>query len=122
MRLLAGRWRRRAVRHQAVGRNIAELAGLEVVERLDQLGLGVHHERAAVNHWLPDRLTAQDQHLQSGHARVPRRPGADRDAITGTQDHQLTLLYRVRDRTDRPAPGEYVNQCVVVTVPRDVQP
>src|ERR1700722_18219826 len=106
--LLAGRWPRSVVRHQPAGRAAAELAALEVLERLDQLGLGVHHERAVVDNRLPDRPAAEDQYLQSGPARLLRRRGGDGDPVTGAQDHQLALLDRVCDRTDRSAPREDV--------------
>jgi len=35
------------------GRDASHLAGLEVVDGLDDLGLGVHHERPVGNHRLP---------------------------------------------------------------------
>ena len=60
---------------QALGRDHAEPAGLVVLERLDQLVAGVHHERAVVRHRLADRLAAHDVQLQR---RGVARPAARR--------------------------------------------
>ena len=38
------------------GRNRAEAAGLVVLEGLDELGAGVHHERSVVEDRFADRL------------------------------------------------------------------
>src|SRR6202012_1265898 len=54
--------------------------------------------------------------------RLLRGGGVDRDPVAGTQDRQLTLLQRMRDRANGATPGQDVNQCVVVPIPRDVQP
>ena len=49
--------RLRVVRHQAVGGDRPEPAGLEVLERLGELVAGVHHERPVGRHGLADRAT-----------------------------------------------------------------
>ena len=54
----------RPVRHQRVRRNGAELARLEVVHRLNQFGLGVHHERAVLEDGFANRLAAENQDLE----------------------------------------------------------
>src|SRR5580704_980202 len=45
----------------ALGRDTAQPARLEVLERLDQLVPGVHHERPVRGHRLTDRLPAENQ-------------------------------------------------------------
>ena len=47
-----------------LGRDGAEAAGLEVLEGLDELGAGVHHERPVGGHRLADGLAAQDQDVE----------------------------------------------------------
>src|SRR5690242_1637259 len=47
----------------ALGRDRAQPAGLEVLESLDQLGPGVHDERAVGGNRLANRLAAQEQHV-----------------------------------------------------------
>ena len=51
----------------AVGgsRDGPEASGLEVLERLHQLGLGVHDERAVGSYRLTDRLSAEDEHVEA---------------------------------------------------------
>ena len=59
----------------------AEAAGLVVLEGLDELGAGVHHERAVGSDGLADRQPTQDQHLKLGTAglrRLKRRQLWDR--------------------------------------------
>src|SRR5258707_5342740 len=67
-----------------LGRDRAEPARLVVLERLDQLVPGVHHERAVGRDRLPDRLAAQHQEVQASPLaiRAPsvapvRRPNRD---------------------------------------------
>src|SRR5690606_35068810 len=47
-----------------LGRDDAQLAGAEVLERLLQLVLVVHHERAVPGHRLADRLTTEDEQIE----------------------------------------------------------
>src|ERR1700743_1334617 len=54
----------RAVRHQSVGRDAAELAGLEIFDGLDDLGLGVHHERAVMEPRVADGPGAEGEALE----------------------------------------------------------
>ena len=60
--------RRPALEHVVAGVRLggdgAEPAGLEVLEGLDQLVPGVHHERAVRGDRLADRLAAEDQDVQ----------------------------------------------------------
>ena len=44
----------------------AHAAGVEVVDRLDDLLAGVHHERSVVRDRLADREPAEQQHLERG--------------------------------------------------------
>ena len=46
----------------------AEPAGLVVLERLDELLAGVHHERAVGSDGLADGQPTQDQHVKLGTA------------------------------------------------------
>src|ERR1700680_2428001 len=46
------------------GRDASHLAGVEVVDCLDDLGLVVHHERSVGEHGLANRLTAEEQHFE----------------------------------------------------------
>ena len=73
---------------QDAGGHSPEAARLVVLERLNDLGLGVHDERSVVHHRLADRTAAEQQHLQ-----VPpsflgcvRR---QRQAVAGPKDGQL---------------------------------
>src|SRR4029453_10189960 len=50
------------------GRDGAELARLVVLERLQQLGLRVHHERAVPGDRLLDRAASEQEHLELGRA------------------------------------------------------
>ena len=47
------------VRHQGVGRDTAEPAGLEVLDGLPDLGAGVHYERPVVLYVLADGFAAE---------------------------------------------------------------
>src|SRR5712664_2213841 len=73
----------------ALGRDAAEAAGLVVLERLDQLVPGVHHEGAIGGHGLPDRLTAQDEDVQFAAGALLRAGGRDGDHVTGAERGQL---------------------------------
>ncbi len=48
------------------GRDRAHAAGVEVVDRLDDLLAGVHHERSVVCDRLTDREPAEEEHLEGG--------------------------------------------------------
>jgi hypothetical protein len=109
------------VRHQGVRRNGAELAGLEVLDRLDELGFRVHHERPVVEDGFADRLAAQQQNLQSGAVRVLFGGRCDIDAVAGAEHRQLTLLDRMADRAHGAAPRQHVDQRIEIAVPRQVQ-
>ena len=109
------------VRHQRVRRNGAELARLEVLDRLDQLGLGVHHERAVLKHRLVNWLAAQDQNLERRPPRLLRLRGRHGDPVARPEHGQLPLVNRLPHWADRPAARQYVDQRVEVAVPRQVQ-
>ena len=47
-----------------LGGDGAEPAGLVVLEGLDELGAGVHHERPVGGHRLADGLAAEDEHVE----------------------------------------------------------
>ncbi len=49
---------------QAVGRDRAEAAGLEVLERLHELGPRVHHERSVRRDRLAQRLATEQEHVE----------------------------------------------------------
>ena len=53
-----------SVRLNRVGGDVAEAPGLEVFERLDDLGFRAHHERSVLKCRLPQRHTTDDEHLQ----------------------------------------------------------
>ena len=65
-RCSSGGW----VQAQVDGGDGAHAAGVEVVDGLEDLLAGVHHERAVVRDRLADREAAEQQHLE----RVGRRP------------------------------------------------
>ena len=70
------------VGHQGVGRDGPQPAGLEVLERLPDFVLGVHHEGAVVLDGLPDGLAPEDQRLEVvGPAGVLRVVGPQRDEV-----------------------------------------
>jgi len=65
------RWESGLATHTLVRGRVAETPGVVVLEGLDQLGAGVHHERPRPRDGLTDRRTAQDDHVQArGKARL----------------------------------------------------
>ena len=67
--------------------DVAELAGVEVVERLRDLRLGVHHERPAHRDRLADWLAAVD-HDRARLVPVAGRQGDHRPVACGTGSDQ----------------------------------
>src|SRR5579875_3418686 len=76
------------------GRDVTHPPGLEVLEGLLQLGLGVHHKRAVVGHRLADGLPAEHQHLEGRGTRLlgGRRP--DLEGVAGSEDGQVAGSHR----------------------------
>lgn len=73
-----------------VGGHGSELAGPEVIERLLNLGIGVHDERAVPSDWFFDGLTAEEQHLQAAGAGVLGVVRLEGDGVAGSKDGQVT--------------------------------
>jgi len=76
---------------QVGGWNAAEPARLVVLESLDDLGPGVHDERAVVHDRLANRPAAENQDLQVRVAALLMRVSPDAQDITGTEHHQLVI-------------------------------
>jgi hypothetical protein len=76
------------------GRDAAQLAGLEVLERLHQLGAGVHDERPVRRDRLADRAAAEDVDVERRRPRLLPLGGRDRDRVTGPEDRELPGLQR----------------------------
>src|SRR3954447_20411085 len=102
----------------------AETAGLEVLERLDDLELGVHHERPVGDDRLPDRQGTPEKHAEGGTAALLPGVGGDGDRVTGTEHGQLTALDGATLGPDMTLAAEDVGQRVEVASPgqRDARP
>src|SRR6478736_3090252 len=72
----------------------AQLSGLEVLERLPELGLLVHDERAVPGDRLADRSAAEHEDVELGAARLLADVGADRDGVAGPQQRELAGAQR----------------------------
>jgi hypothetical protein len=83
-----------------------------VLHRLDEFRLGVHHERAVLEHRLADRPAAQDQDLERGPVRILQRLGGHADPIAGAEHRQLSLVDRMADRSDRTPAGQHIDKRV----------
>jgi signal transduction histidine kinase/CheY-like chemotaxis protein len=105
----------------ALGRDTAQPARLEVLERLDQLVPGVHHERPVRRHRLTDRLPAEDQDVQlvAGSLLGPR--GVHGQRVTRAEHRELPGPDRTVVRADRAGATEHVDQRVEVAAPGQVQ-
>ena len=75
----------------------AHAAGVEVVDGLEDLLAGVHHERAVVRDGLADRQPAEQQHLERVGRTLLVVGGAHGERVAGAEDHELVV-------GDRPAP------------------
>jgi thioredoxin reductase len=82
------------VGHQRVRGDAAELAGLEVLQGLPQLGPGVHHEGPVGLDRLSDRPAAEDEDLEIGAARVLPVVGEDAEPVAWTEHHELPAAHR----------------------------
>ncbi len=104
-----------------LGRDAAQPAGLEVLERLHQLLPGVHHERAVRGDRLPDRLPAQDQDVQlvAGSLLGPGRVHGQR--VARAENRELPGPDRTVVRADRAGAAQHVDQRVEVAAPGQVQ-
>ena len=71
-------------------RDPAEASGPEVVERLDELLAGVHHERSVRRDGLADRLTTENQNVEVRGVVVLRLVGGDADRVAGAEHRELT--------------------------------
>ena len=98
-----------------------EATGVEVVERLLQLGPGVHHERSVGGDGLPDREAAQHQHVERRGALVLLLVGAHGDDVAGAEHRELAGLRRPPVRADRAVPAHDVDEGVEVGRPRQPQ-
>src|SRR5260370_28775410 len=74
--------------------NRAEPAGLVVLEGLDQLRSGVHHERTVRGDGLPDWLTAEDEHVKPFARAVGPAVRAERQHLAGAEYRELTGTHR----------------------------
>jgi hypothetical protein len=104
-----------------LGRDGAEAAGLVVLEGLDELGAGVHHERPVGGDRLADRLAAQDEDVELLMAALLGAVGGHADDVARTVASQLAHGHRVAPGPNRPRPGEHVHQRVEVGPPRQPQ-
>ena len=107
---------------RAFGGMLAELPGLEVLERLRELGPGVHHERPVRLDRLPDRATTQHQHLEIRAARVLPVVRAHPQPVAGAEHHQLPAVRRAALGADPSRAGKDVDERVEVRRPRQPQP
>ena len=103
--------------HERIRGDRAEPPGLEVLERLLQLGSGVHHERPVGRDRLADGLAAQEKHLQCLTARVLAVARADLDPIAGPEHHQLAVGW-APVVPDPACAGENVDEGVEDGIPR----
>src|SRR5258708_16475359 len=91
-----------------LGRDRAEPARLVVLERLDQLVPGVHHERAVGRDRLPDRLTAQQQQVEVLARALLALGRAERDRAARPEDSELPGPHRAPLGTHGAVPGQDV--------------
>src|SRR5580700_12049545 len=70
-------------------RDAAQPARLVVLEGLDQLVPGVHHERAVRGDRLPDRLAAQEQQVEVLARTLLPLGGAERERAAGPEHDEL---------------------------------
>jgi hypothetical protein len=103
------------------GGDRAEPAGLEVLECLHDLDLGVHHERAGPGDRLADRLPAEDEQFRRGVPRVLPVSGADGDRVARAEDRELSGGHRPVVGADRRVASKDVDQRVEVLPPRQRQ-
>ena len=96
-----------------------EPAALEVVERLLDLGAGVHDERPVPGDRLADRLPAEQQHLHAAGARVLTARGFHGERVAAAEHGQVAGVDRDAFATDRAAPAEHVDEAVELGRPRD---
>src|SRR5215472_8790444 len=73
-----------------LGRERTEPARLVVLECLDQLGPGVHDERAVRGDWLPDWLAAEHQQFHALARAVRPVAGAERQRVARAEYGELT--------------------------------
>src|SRR5947209_610398 len=95
------------------GRDSTQAASLEVLERLAQLVLRVHHERAVPGDRLADGLTAEEQHVHG-------LAGVDLDRAALPEHGQLAGLDRVVVAAHGASAGQHVHERVVVLGPRQL--
>jgi len=105
----------------ALGRDTAQPARLEVLERLDQLVPGVHHERPVRRHRLTDRLPAEDQDVQLVAGPLLGRRGVHGQRVTRAEHRELPGPDRTVVRADRAGAAEHVDQRVEVAAPGQAQ-
>src|SRR5215207_11383303 len=96
--------------------------GLEVLEGLDQLGTGVHHERTVGGHRLADGLATKDQDVELLVAALLGAGGLDGEHVAGAVDGQLAHADRLAPGPGRARPGQHVDQGVEVGPPGQLQP
>jgi CheY-like chemotaxis protein len=106
----------------ALGRDTAQPARLEVLERLDQLVPGVHHERPVRGDRLADRLPAEDQDVQLAAGPLLGPGGVHGQRVTRAEHGELPGAERAVIRADRARAAQHVDQRVEVAAPGQVQP
>ena len=109
------------MRHEGVGGDGAETAGLEVLQRLADLRFGVHHEGPVVLDRLFDGAPPQHEQLEIGGARVLSVVGPEGHPVTAGERHQLPFVDRSPVSAGPPRSGEHIDEGVEVRVPGELQ-
>jgi hypothetical protein len=104
------------------GRDLPEPARLVVLERLGDLGPGVHDEGAVVHDGLTDRASAEDEELEIVVPALLAGVGCDPDRVAGAEHHELVVVHGRPLGTCDPAPREHIDERVEVGPPRQDQP
>src|SRR3984957_3749295 len=105
----------------ALGRDTAQPARLEVLERLDQLVPGVHYERPVRRHRLTDRPPAEDQDVQLVAGSLLGPGGVHGQRVARAEHRELPGPDRTVVRADCAGAAQHVDQRVEVAAPRQVQ-
>ena len=100
---------------ELVGGDDAEPAGLVVLDGLDDLLAGVHHEGPVVGDRRADREPAEQEHVER--LGLPVGGGHD-EMVAGTEHDELAVLDRAALGADGAAAGQHVGQRAERRVPR----
>ena len=96
----------------------AELAGLEVLNCLPDLGVGVHYERPVVLYVLADGFTAEKKQFEVFRARVLAGLGRHAQPLALAKEHELTVVDWLALRPGGARTGEDVGERIEGRSPR----